>query len=136
MIKIAAIDHLVLRTSHPNKMINFYCQVLGCHVERALAEKTGLTQLRAGNALIDIVSVESQLGRLGGGPPTREGNNIDHFCLQIIPNSEKKIQQHLSAFGVDVPPFVERYGAQGFARSIYIQDPDGNTIELIPQKSI
>ena len=51
MIKPKAIDHIVLRTEHYQALIDFYCQVIGCVVERRLPEKIGLTQLRAGSAL-------------------------------------------------------------------------------------
>ena len=30
--------------------------------------------------------------------------------------------------------FAERYGAQGFGRSVYLEDPEGNVVELKPQK--
>lgn len=134
MIEITAIDHIVLRTNHLDLMIHFYCDILGCKIERELPEKFGLTQLRAGNALIDLVSVDSQLGKVGGGPPTATENHVDHFCLQIRPLSEHDITRHLSSFGIASGEFAERYGAQGFGNSIYIKDPDGNTVELRAEK--
>ena len=75
MIEISAIDHIVLRTSKIKAMLDFYCNVLGCAVERETTTETGLTQLRAGSALIDLVTVESDLGRMGGGAPTETENN-------------------------------------------------------------
>ena len=134
MIKIAAIDHIVLRTSYLEPMLHFYCKILGCKIERELPEKFGLTQLRAGNALIDLITTDSQLGKVGGGPPTATENNVDHFCLQIMPISEKNIAHHLNNSGIETGEFTERYGAQGFGNSIYIKDPDGNTVELRVQQ--
>lgn len=133
MIEIAAIDHIVLRTSKLKAMLDFYCNVLGCTVERETSTETGLTQLRAGSALIDLVTVESELGRMGGGAPTDTENNVDHFCLQLKPISETDIEKHLSAFGIDGGGFHDRYGAQGIGKSIYIKDPEGNTVELRSQ---
>ena len=112
--------------------MRFYQEVLGCSIERQTTPETGLTQLRAGDALIDIVAVDSELGRAGGGPPGRTENNIDHFCLQIEAMSEDKLHAWLEAHGVIRGEFETRYGANGFGPSIYIQDPDGNTIELRP----
>ena len=66
MIRVAGIDHLVLRSANVPAMVRFYEGVLGCRVERSLPPQTGLTQLRAGDALIDIVAVDSALGRAGG----------------------------------------------------------------------
>ena len=133
MIEIVAIDHIVLRTSKIKAMLDFYCNVLGCTVERETSAETGLTQLRAGNALIDLVTVESDLGRMGGGAPTATENNLDHFCLQLKPISEIEIEKHLSEHGIDAGSFLDRYGAQGVGKSIYIKDPEGNTVELRSQ---
>ena len=130
MIQVTAIDHVVLRTTRLEQMVAFYRDVLGCHVERELPADVGLTQLRAGSALIDLVPVDSKLGRMGGGPPTEKDNNLDHFCLRIQPLAEKCIRQHLERHGVEVGDFSNRYGAEGFGESIYLNDPDGNVVEL------
>jgi len=130
MIRIQLIDHLVLRTADVAAMVRFYEEVLGCRVERTLPPEAGLTQLRAGNALIDIVAVDSELGRAGGGPPGPGGNNLDHFCLQLEPVSRHDLRAWLESHGVPCGEFQTRYGATGFGPSVYIQDPDGNTVEL------
>ena len=41
-------------------MTKFYCDVLGCSVERA-RQDIGLIQLRAGQSLIDLVPVDGEL---------------------------------------------------------------------------
>jgi len=130
MIKIRAIDHIVLRTDRYRELIDFYCDVLGCSLERATSEEFGLTQLRAGSALIDIVDVNGELGKAGGPAPTQNGNNVDHFCLQIEPFEEKALQEYLASSGVEAGGFEDRYGAQGMGRSIYLKDIAGNTVEL------
>lgn len=129
-MEITAIDHIVLRTARMQAMIEFYCGVLGCRVERETDPEMGLVQLRAGDALIDLVDVNSRLGRAGGDAPARRGNNLDHFCLRIRPMEESAIRAHLARHGVEAGAFDERYGAEGFGRSVYIEDPDGNVIEL------
>jgi len=133
MLEIAGIDHIVLRTTKLKDMLEFYCNVLGCTVERETTIETGLTQLRAGSALIDLVTVDSDLGRMGGGAPTESENNLDHFCLQLKPISEIEIEKHLSEHGINEGSFHDRYGAQGVGKSIYIKDPEGNTVELRSQ---
>jgi catechol 2,3-dioxygenase-like lactoylglutathione lyase family enzyme len=130
MISIEQIDHVVLRTSRVREMSAFYCDVLGCTVERTLSSEIGLTQLRAGQALIDLVDVDSQLGKAGGEAPGLSGRNLDHFCLQIAPVSEQELSRWLRQHGIEAGPFQTRYGADGFGPSVYITDPDGNTIEL------
>jgi glyoxylase I family protein len=130
MLQVLAIDHIVLRTTKLDEMIKFYREVLGCTIERQTPKNTGLTQLRAGNALIDLVTVNSKLGAMGGGAPTQTERNVDHFCLQIKPMSEQEIINHLENSGVEIGEFASRYGAQGFGNSIYIEDPERNVVEL------
>ena len=130
MLEILAIDHIVLRTTKLKEMIEFYTKVLNCTIERETPVETGLTQLRAGSALIDLVVVNSRLGAVGGGAPRKTERNVDHFCLQIRSASEQDIIDYLQKNGVEAGEFASRYGAQGEGNSIYIQDPEGNGVEL------
>ncbi len=130
MIKVKMIDHIVLRTEKLDEMIGFYSEVLGCKVERTLPAHIGLTQLRAGKSLIDLVSVDSELGRAGGPPPSGTEKNVDHFCLQIEAISEEDLRRWLESNGVEVGDFEVRYGAEAFGSSVYIRDPDNNIVEL------
>ena len=129
MFTIRAIDHIVLRVVDLERMLAFYRDALGCTIERR-QDAIGLVQLRAGASLIDLVPVGGVLGRAGGAAPGREGRNLEHFCLRIEPFDEAAIRAHLAAHGV-VPGAVEaRYGAEGTGPSLYLDDPEGNTIEL------
>ena len=130
MIKPIALDHIVLRTEQVQELVDFYCDVIGCSIERETEPELGLTQLRAGNALIDIVDVNATLGRKGGQAPRQTGNNLDHFCLQIEAFEEQALIDYLHSKGVACGGFAERYGAQGMGRSLYIKDIAGNNLEL------
>lgn len=130
MIKPIAIDHIVLRTDRYRELIDFYLDIIGCTAERETSAEFGLTQLRAGNALIDIVDVNAELGKSGGAAPGSSGNNLDHFCLQIEAFDESELIGYLKSRGIDCGKFHERYGAQGMGRSLYISDIAGNTVEL------
>lgn len=129
-IRIRAIDHVVLRSDDIASLLQFYGAVLGCVVERELSPEFGLVQLRAGNSLIDLVDVNAGLGRMGGPAPGKDGHNLDHFCLEIDAVDEQTLLEWLKAHQVESSSFEQRYGAYGFGRSIYIKDPDGNTVEL------
>jgi len=129
MIQIREIDHLALRVTDLERMLHFYCDVLGCTIERR-KDSIGLIQLRAGNSLIDLVPVHGLLGKAGGAPPGKEGRNLDHFCLRIEPFDETSIRQHLEANGLQAGELASRYGAEGEGPSIYISDPEGNVVEL------
>jgi glyoxylase I family protein len=130
MIRPKLIDHIVLRTDRYRELIDFYCDVLGCTLERETSDEVGLTQLRAGDSLIDIVNVDGELGKAGGPSPSEKGNNVDHFCLQIEPVGEEALKAYLQGKGIEVGDFQDRYGAQGLGRSIYLKDIAGNTVEL------
>ena len=130
MVRILSIDHLVLRTSHLTEMVEFYTEVLGCSLARDEVAQLGLLQLRAGDALIDLVVVDSELGKLGGGPPLSTNRNLEHFCLRLAKIDNQSLINHLKAKQVEFEPFALRNGAQGFGDSIYIYDPDGNKVEL------
>ena len=130
MIRVRLIDHIVLRTQNRERMLHFYSHVLGCEVERRLPAQVGLIQLRAGRSLIDLVDVDSELGRAGGPPPSGTAQSVDHFCLQIEAISEPDLRDWLESNGVAVGDFAVRYGAEAFGRSVYIRDPDDNIVEL------
>ena len=123
------IDHLVLRVVDLEAMRAFYCDVLGCTVER-VQEAIGLLQLRAGRSIVDLVPVGGKLGRAGGAAPGAEGRNMDHFCLRVEPFDDAAIRAHLQAHGVTAGPVEMRFGAQGEGPSIYLADPEGNVVEL------
>jgi glyoxylase I family protein len=129
VIAIREIDHIVLRVIHLDAMIRFYCDVLGCRIERR-QDEIGLVQLRAGAALVDLVPVDGKLGRMGGAAPGREGRNLDHVCFRVEPFDEAAIRAHLAGHGVQAGPAELRYGAQGEGPSIYLHDPENNMIEL------
>ncbi|OJA59947.1 lactoylglutathione lyase, partial [Burkholderia ubonensis] len=80
---LRGIDHVVLRVTDMAAMTRFYCDAVGCHVEREQPE-LGLVQLRAGDALIDLLAVGGTLDRPDSGPPGA-GRNLDHLCLRVEP---------------------------------------------------
>lgn len=129
MIEIAAIDHIVLRTTDKAAMLDFYQGILGCLIERELVTE-GLTQLRAGSALIDIVSMDGELGKAGGEAPNNLHKQVDHFCLTIKAQPMEQLITYLNSNKVSIGEIAQRYGAEGFGMSVYIQDPECNIVEL------
>lgn len=129
MLTIKGLDHLVLRVTDIERMVDFYTRVLGCSVDR-VREDLGLWHLRAGGAMIDMVPVDGELGRKGGAAPGAEGRNLDHLCLRIEPFDADAIIAWLRQNGADPAPVASRYGAEGQGPSIYVADPEGNMVEL------
>lgn len=128
-IRIRDIDHVVLRVADLDRMLHFYCAVLGCTVERR-RDELGLVQLRAGRSMIDLVPVDGPIGRKGGAAPGREARNLDHFCLRVEPFDGEAIRRELQAHGVQAGPVETRFGAEGRGPSVYVIDPEGNVVEL------
>lgn len=129
MIQIREIDHLVLRVQDLPRMLVFYCDVVGCSIEKR-RDDLGLIHLRAGRSMIDFVTVTGKLGLQGGAPPGSEGRNLDHLCLRVEPFDAAALQAHLQAHGVIPSEVSSNFGAEGIGPSIYFTDPEGNTIEL------
>lgn len=148
------LDHVVLRVSDIERAIAFYGDVLGFAVERRL-DQLGLIQLRAGHSLIDLVAIDSPLGRVSlqadgalqsDSALQADGNdaeaitshrearfaarNMDHFAIALSEFDEAAIRAQLDRFGISADETRRLYGATGFGPSIYLRDPDGNTIEL------
>jgi glyoxylase I family protein len=121
-LKIAELDHLVLRCRDQERMLNFYTQVLGLIEERRVTQ-IGLIQLRAGSSMIDLVPASE--------PRIESGTNVDHFCLGMETADLTAAINYLRANAVEVlsEPAL-RYGARGMGSSIYVRDPEGNVVEL------
>ena len=124
-VTVTGLDHVVLRVADMDRAIAFYGKVLGCPIERRL-ESIGLVQLRAGTSMIDLVPC---------GPDEKpgmsnDGRNMDHYAVRVAQMDVAALTAHLEANGVAVGPVQRRYGAEGYGSSIYLTDPDGNTVEL------
>jgi catechol 2,3-dioxygenase-like lactoylglutathione lyase family enzyme len=128
-IEIRGLDHVVLRISDLSRSLRFYVELLGCREERR-SDALGLVQLRAGANLIDLVDVNSPIGKLGGPPAGAQARNVDHIALQLEHFDADAIRARLAEFGVEAGEVAQRYGALGMGPSMYVRDPDGNVVEL------
>ncbi len=124
---IRDIDHVVLRATDPDTLERFYTEVLGCPLELR-QERIKLTQLRAGRSLIDIVPGSSATSEAAS--QSVRDPNMEHFCLRIEPFDPEAIKHHLDKHGVAYGEVADRYGADGRGPSIYLEDPEGNRVEL------
>jgi glyoxylase I family protein len=124
-VRIAGLDHVVLRVGDLDRAIEFYEKVLNCRVERRL-EQPKLVQLRAGASLIDLVPASASPGAI----EDKAGRNMDHFAVRVEGFDPAALAAHLRRHGIEAGEVRERYGAEGYGPSLYISDPDGNTVEL------
>jgi catechol 2,3-dioxygenase-like lactoylglutathione lyase family enzyme len=58
----------------------------------------------------------------------RGESNVDHICLVVEPLDWREVIDSGTFTVLEGP--VTRFGARGNATSIYVSDPDGNTVEL------
>lgn len=120
-LAVLGLDHVVLRVADMDRALGFYCGVLGMREERRV-ESIGLVQLRAGASMVDLVPAK--------GADDRDGRDMDHFAIRVAPWDAEAIRSHLAGHGYSTEPAARRYGAEGDGWSIYVDDPDGNTVEL------
>jgi glyoxylase I family protein len=124
-LTITGLDHVVLRVANLDRAIDFYGEILGCPIEREL-ETPRLVQMRAGTSMIDLVPCEP--GETPG--MSMGGRNMDHYALRVAKMDVPALTAHLAGHGIDAGEVRRRYGAEGYGSSLYITDPDGNTVEL------
>jgi catechol 2,3-dioxygenase-like lactoylglutathione lyase family enzyme len=128
-LRVLGLDHVVLRVRDLDAALRFYRDALGCAIERRI-DALGLVQLRAGSSLIDLVPIDSPLGKAGGSAPAADAKNVDHICLRIEAFDADALAAHLRAHGIEPGEVGTRYGAEGNGPSMYVRDPDGNVVEL------
>ncbi|MDQ1006460.1 catechol 2,3-dioxygenase-like lactoylglutathione lyase family enzyme [Streptomyces sp. V4I23] len=119
-MRVKDFDHLVLNVQDVERALEFYCETLGLEPVRVEEWREGKAPFPSARisptAIIDLVS------------RPRGESNVDHICLVVDPLDWQEVVDS-GRFTVLEGP-VDRYGARGSAQSIYVQDPDGNTVEL------
>ena len=123
-MKIGGFDHLVLRVDDLDSALSFYTEALGLEPLRVDEFRRGEVPFPSvrisADSLIDLVPKARMPG----------SNNVDHFCL-VVEGDLDGLASELQARGVEVMgESGRRWGAHGWGNSIYVSDPEGNTIEL------
>ncbi len=117
-MKVVGFDHVVINTTNIDALLAFYCEELGLVGER-------VEEWRRGEVLFPSVRVTPET-IIDLFPAERTGENMNHICLVIDPIDLDELAARF--------PGATRgdglFGAQGTASSVYIRDPDGNTVEL------
>jgi catechol 2,3-dioxygenase-like lactoylglutathione lyase family enzyme len=125
-VQVVGLDHVVLRCADIETALAFYCDELGLTPDR-------VDEWRRGETFFPSVRIDAttliDLFPAPPGPvsdPTASGRNMEHFCLVIEAADLDALARHFP----DSKRADGLYGAQGLASSLYVQDPDGNTVEL------
>ncbi len=119
-LRITEFDHVVLNVTDVERALAFYCGELGLAPVRVEEWRRGEVPFPSarvtGHTLIDLLE------------RSRTGENADHICLVVEPIDLDALKAS-GRFDVLEGPAV-RFGAQGNGTSLYVRDPDGNTVEL------
>jgi catechol 2,3-dioxygenase-like lactoylglutathione lyase family enzyme len=119
-VRVTGFDHLVLNVADVERSLAFYITKLGLEpvrVDEWRRREVFFPSVRVNaTTIIDII------------PAERAGQNVDHFCLVVEPTDLAALKASGEFDVVDGPDV--RFGARGNGTSLYVRDPDGNTIEL------
>ena len=119
-LKIIGLDHIVLNVADAERSLGFYCDELGLEPVRLEEWRQGalpFVSVRVDvNTIIDLLETP------------RTGINADHLCLVVAPTDLDALAASGRFTVTDGPG--QRFGARGVGTSLYILDPDGNTVEL------
>lgn len=116
-MRIVELDHIVLVTPDPERLLDWYREVLGLAPERLEAWRRGevpFASLRVSpTTIIDVLAGE------------RTGCNVEHLALVV---QDADLDALAATHGVAAPRSL--FGARGQGTGIYLRDPDGNGVEL------
>jgi catechol 2,3-dioxygenase-like lactoylglutathione lyase family enzyme len=120
---VTALDHLVLTVADIARTCDFYTRALGMRVARF---GDGRVALHFGRQKINLHQTERTFDPKAAAPTPGSAD----LCF-LLAGGLEAAAAHLAALGIAIEAGpVERTGAEGPIRSIYLRDPDGNLIEL------
>lgn len=120
-MQVVGLDHVVLRSADVERALAWWTGKLGLTGDRVDAWRAG--EVPFPSVRIDATTI---IDLFAG---TRSGQNLDHLCVVVDPGTDLDAVVASRSFDVERGP-VEVYGARGTGRSVYVRDPDGNTVEL------
>jgi catechol 2,3-dioxygenase-like lactoylglutathione lyase family enzyme len=121
-MQIRALDHLVLTVGDVEATVAFY-ERLGLRREVFGENRVAL---RCGTQKLNLHQAGAEIEPHARRPTPGSAD----LCV-LVETPLESVRAELAAAGIEVElgP-VERTGAQGPIRSLYVRDPDGNLVEL------
>lgn len=122
-MRIDHLDHLVLTVADVERTVAFYADVLGME---PVEFGDGRRALAFGPSKINLHRAGHEFEPKADRPTPGSAD----LCVITLDPLEQ-VQEELARHGVAVEEGpVERTGARGRLRSVYLRDPDGNLIEI------
>lgn len=123
MTRIRALGEVALRVNDLDAMQHFYAEVIGLELLRRF---DGAAFLRIGEGFAGHTTVIALFAR--GVDVGRERTTLDHLALTIAAEDFEAEKARLEASGCRVTTAEH---AWVHWRSLYVEDPEGNTVELV-----
>lgn len=117
------LDHLVLTTRHEAACKHFYCEVLGMRLEMF---GEGRTAFIFGAQKINVHLAGREWEPKAQHPMP---GALDLCFIASIPLDQVMDRLQTHGVALECGP-IQRTGAQGPIRSVYVRDPDSNLIEI------
>jgi catechol 2,3-dioxygenase-like lactoylglutathione lyase family enzyme len=118
-MKIDRIDHLNITVADIDRSLEFYQRVLGMRTER----------MGEGRAALLFGQQKIHLDLAGATAMAGDKRMPAHICF-VTDTPIPEVTAHLEGCGVPVRMQGSRAGAIGTIQSVYIDDPDQNSIEI------
>jgi catechol 2,3-dioxygenase-like lactoylglutathione lyase family enzyme len=118
-MKVERIDHLNITVADIDRSLEFYERVLGTRSER----------IGEGRAALLFGQQKIHLDLAGATAMSGEKRMPAHICF-ITETPITEVAAHLENCGVPIRMQGPRAGAIGTIQSVYIDDPDQNSIEI------
>ncbi len=122
-MKINHLDHLVLTVASIERTCDFYSRVLGFEIVTFLGDRRAL---KFGQQKINLHQIGLEFEPKAVRPTAGSGD----LCFIADTSVEQVIAElHAANVAIELGP-VERTGALGKIRSVYLRDPDQKLIEI------
>ncbi|MCF7548955.1 VOC family protein [Pseudonocardia sp. WMMC193] len=115
-MRVLGLDHIVLVSADPERLITWYREVLGLEPLRLEEWRRGEVPFASLRVSADTI-IDVQRGE-------RSGVNVDHVALVVDTDLDALAAEH------GVPGPRDLFGARGIGRGIVLRDPDGTGVEL------
>jgi catechol 2,3-dioxygenase-like lactoylglutathione lyase family enzyme len=117
-LKVTGINHVVLHVADVERSKRFYIEVLGFEDRNVnLGPRMKASFLRCGQQGLDLFEVSN--GDAHGG------EEMNHMALSVAVDSLDEIVSELAKVGVETSERTPR-------NTVFISDPDGHRIEMLP----
>ena len=124
-MRIRSLDHIVLTCADPEATVAFYERV-GMQREEFGG---GRLALRFGDQKLNLHQAGAEFQPHAATPLPGTGD----LCL-LVDGPIEAVVEHLGEVGIAIEEGpVNRTGAVGPLRSVYVRDPDGNLVEFAEQ---